>query len=451
MTALRLADSTPRTLVDSADEGGAKHPPITEIARSALAVVALGAIVLSGWAYLVPLSGGVVATGTVAVEANRRSVQSRDGGTIDVLHVKEGSVVEKGDVVVSFDPVEVRANHAVVDHQYLRALAKHARLSAEVDKRGQIDWPDELTGRSDERLVTQLMEHETELLRSNAEFLDGRNEILKSRIAELRNQAEAIKAQITGFEEQVALTRAEEKDVASLVERGFERRPRLLELRRDLAEHVGEVGSLRSSLAGVLEAIQGALREQRNLTHEHLSRVFSELTEAEGMLAELADRRRGTVARLQGTELRAPESGTVVNLQYFGPGAVVGAGQPVFDLVPTPDAMLVRAKVRPEDIDAVRMEQPAQVRVLAYNQHYADPLPGHVSHVSADRLTDRNGENPHYEVFVAISPDVLDHRPEISLQSGMPVDVVLTTEERSFFEYLLSPITRAIFLGFREE
>jgi HlyD family type I secretion membrane fusion protein len=451
MTTLRLADTGGLEANPNAIGRSTVAPPIRGIALSGLIVLVIAASLMTAWSALVPLSGGVVASGQVVVEANRRHVQSRYGGTIDVLRVKEGSFVQRGDIVLSFDATEAKANHAVIDHQYLKALTTHARLTAEVGSKSEIRWPEEIKVRVAEQLVGQLVQHETEVLRANNEFFEGRRSILQSRLKELNNRADALKAQIKGLGEQQGLTKDEEADVANLVQRGYERRPRLLELRRDLAELTGQLGAQQSSLSAVLEAKEGVKRELNNLTNERMSRAFSELSTAESEIAQLGDQRRNTIARLQETDLRAPESGTVVDLKFFGPGAVVNASEPVFDLVPRPDEIQVRAKVRPDNVEVVRIGQEADIRVLAHSQRFARPISGTVSHLSADLLADRNNENPHYEVFITVNKTDLEERPEIVLQPGMPVDVVLKTEERTFFEYLVSPITRWIFLGFRED
>ena len=123
--ALRLAE-IPAEMTD-------RYPPIGPTIRSVLIAVALGVLAFSGWASLLPMSSGVVAPGVFSVEENRRSVASKNGGTIATLHVREGSEVKQGDVVITFDRVQAEANFAIADSRYLSALARRARLRTQTD------------------------------------------------------------------------------------------------------------------------------------------------------------------------------------------------------------------------------------------------------------------------------------------------------------------------------
>ncbi|MBO6560818.1 MAG: HlyD family type I secretion periplasmic adaptor subunit [Nisaea sp.] len=433
------------------DSRSDSYPPIASSVRGVLLFLCLGLLAFAGWAYFLPMAGGVVANGEFSVEANRRSVESKDGGTIATLHVSEGSVVERGDTVVTFDPVQAQANFGIADARYLRALAKRARLKAELSKAAEIAWPEEIRERSGEIFVDQLMDIEKGLLSARWQYLEGRREVLQSNIEELRQRRDGVNAEIASREERLALTRAEEKDVASLVERGYERRPRLLALRRDGAELQGEIDSLRASLLSIQEAENGTRLELANLDYERTMSVAGELTETEGALSDAIEQRMSAASLLENTVLRAPARGTVVDLQFFGSGGVAGPGERIFDLLPAHDALFVRAKLRPTDIDAVHKGQAAEVRLLAINQRFSDPLPGTVTHISADRLTDPSNGATYYEVFVKLTEDALERAKDLKLQAGMPADVVLTTQERTFVEYLLSPVSRALFLGFRED
>lgn len=428
-----------------------KAPPIRSTVMAAIIALGIGVAAFAGWAYLIPMSGGVVGSGEISVESNRREIQSKNGGTIKELRVKEGSTVEKGDVLVVFDRIEAKVNFDVVDGQYLRALARHDRLKAEINDQTDIVWSEELLKRRNEPLVEQVMQLETDLLYARFRHYHGRRDILETRISEFNQRLEAISSQLDGVNEQLRLTREEIESVKNLVKRGYEKKPRLYVLQRQVAEYLGDKGHLLSNLAGVKEGASSAGLELANLAYEKKSAVISDLTQIEARRGELRERLQTVQSTLKNTEVVAPESGTVVEMHFFGEGGVVGPGQPMFDLVPTPDSLLVKARVKITDIDAVYPGQPAQVRLLAYNQRMVDPVYGDVFHISADRLTDPGEQNPHYEVFIKIDEDGTQKFQELKVKPGMPADVVLKTEDRTFLEYLLSPVSRAMFLAFREE
>lgn len=429
-----------------------QHPPIGGTLRTSIAATAVALGALGIWGYAMPMTGGVVASGKVAVEVSRRSVQSRVGGTIQDLRVAEGTKVEKGDVVVVFDRTEAKAEYQLVDSLYVRALAQDARLSAEANDALVIRWPQELIDREVETFAAQVMTAEQDFFDARLRQLTARRDLLNSRIEQLNKRIGAITPQLESIEKQHSLTREEELTVAEMVERGYERRPRLLNLQKTSAALIGQLGALEGNLASMIEEREAARMELFSVGHDAKTEVFRELSQAKASLAELQERRSRAKTLLSQTEVVAPETGTIVDLKFFGEGGVVASGEAIFDLVPTPDALLVTAQVRPTDIDAVSLGQQAQVRLLAFNQRMSEPINGTVEHISADLIEDQKNPNiSYYEVFVRLDKEELAAAGHPALIAGMPIDVVLTTEERTFLEYLLSPIKRSLFLGFREE
>ena len=177
----------------------------------------------------------------------------------------------------------------------------------------------------------------------------------------------------------------------------------------------------------------------------------SDLTATEAQLNDALEQRMTAASQLEDTAVRAPASGAVVDLQFFGPGGVVRPGEAIFDLLPTHDSLFVRARVRPVDIDKVHVNQSAQVRLVNLDRRFSKPMDAKVIHVSADRITTPDNQESFYEAFVKLDPAGHRQVGGQDLQAGMPVDVVLATEERTFVEYLISPVSRALFIGFREE
>jgi membrane fusion protein, epimerase transport system len=132
------------------------------------------------------------------------------------------------------------------------------------------------------------------------------------------------------------------------------------------------------------------------------------------------------------------------------PGGVIGPGEPVLDLVPSGDELVIEAYVEPTDIDAVPVGLPAQVRLTALNQRHTPTLTGKVDQVSADRLEDERSGQPYYLTRVALD----DHQPELeglALHPGMPAEVMIVTGERTTIDYLLKPISASFERALRED
>ena len=144
------------------------------------------------------------------------------------------------------------------------------------------------------------------------------------------------------------------------------------------------------------------------------------------------------------TVVRAPQDGIVVDLRFHTVGGVIGPGEPILDLTPRRDRLIVEARLRPEDIDVVHAGLPAQVRLTAFKQRVTPTVDGEVILVSADRLKDDASGEPYYEARIEIDPASLDALPDAALHPGMPAEAIIITGERTALDYLLAPITQSM-------
>ncbi len=155
--------------------------------------------------------------------------------------------------------------------------------------------------------------------------------------------------------------------------------------------------------------------------------------------------------RLARTTIVAPVSGTVMDLRYKTTGGVIRPGEPVLNIVPAKEKLVIDVRVSPKDVDDVRIGLPAYVIFPSYPQRNMIRVPGRVSIVSADAMVDpRNGEH-YYSAKVQIDTDKLKELdPDIQLTPGMPAEAYIATIERTFLQYVLQPFTFLVERGLRE-
>ena len=168
---------------------------------------------------------------------------------------------------------------------------------------------------------------------------------------------------------------------------------------------------------------------------------------------EIVDTRERVAAAediLRRTEVVAPVSGVVVNLQVHTTGGVIGPGDPLMDLVPGEDTLIIEARLPLTDIDVVRVGLPARVRFTSYNQRSTPSFEGTVSHVSADRIEDRRAQEAFYRVRVELAAGQED-LTALELHPGMPVEVMIRTGERTLLAYLLEPLRDSLGRALRED
>ena len=449
----RLPVPAARRLVGAAEvlPGIEDAPPLGTIGRSATFALAAILLALLAWISAIPLESAVVSQGDLVVETHRKTVQSREGGTVKALHVRDGDRVKAGDVLLEFDRVQAAANVEVYDTQYTRALAQQARLKAEMANASTITWPAELLDRQEESRIAEIMTIEQSFLVSRNREYSGEMSVNLRRIGELQERMRATGAQIVAVGQQLRLIEEEARDIGSLVAKGLARKPQLLALQRALAELTGRQGQLEAERAQLHQAMAGAEQEIENLELRRRSAIIEDLTNVEAAVAESYDRRISARDLLENTEVLAPEDGVVVNLRFFGPRAVVQSGEPILDIVPNEDELVVVSRVRPSDVDALYIGQPAEVRLKSFNQRDVHPVSGYVETISADSLTVQATGETYYEARVKLDQASLAEQPTIKLHPGMPADVVILTGERTVLDYLVSPIARYVYLSFREE
>lgn len=244
---------------------------------------------------------------------------------------------------------------------------------------------------------------------------------------------------------------AEEKAAFEhLLKKQLATKSKVLELRRNEAELRGREGELLASIAKAKEGIAEAREQIQRANGMRLEQASAQLTEASLKRSEVLEQIRAAQDVSERVVVRAPASGMVMNLTKYNSGAVIDPGQELMEIVPDGTGVVVEAHVRPQDIDEVRIGQAARLSFAAFDQNEVPPVPGSVAHVSADRYEDERTGDVYFSVHLAISPEPLKGFDLAKVGPGQPVDVFITTGERTFVSYLVEPIAKSLRRAFRE-
>jgi HlyD family secretion protein len=422
------------------------RPPVRCTVLAGVAALALGFGGFGAWAARAPLAGAVVASGVIAVDGSRKTVQHLEGGIIAELLVREGDRVEAGQVLVRLDDLEARALHDLLEGEYFALRAQEARLEAERDGNEAIVFPAGLDWAPAEILAGQ-----QRIFESGREALAGRIDVLGRRIAQLEAQAAAIEAQRAAGRDQLSLIAEEVGGVRTLVEKGLERRPRLLALERHAAALTGQQGDYANRIAQVREAIAETELEILNARRERVEKAALELREAGMRRAEVQERLTAASVALGRRDVVAPQSGVVLSLRYHTLGGVVPPGGEILDLVPEDGPLVVEVRVFPTDIDTVHPGQPARVALSAYKGRTTPYLDGRVLRVSADALADERTGQHFFRAEIEVDAGQVAVLDTVRLMPGMPVEAFIETGERTLLDYLIQPFTDSFRRAFREQ
>jgi HlyD family type I secretion membrane fusion protein len=447
--ALKAPMPIARPLVDLAGE----KPTSDSMWRSTLAGVAIIALFFGGfgyWAATAPLNGAVVANGVVKVEGNRKSVQHLDGGIVKELRVKEGDKVRAGDVLIILDDSQARAEFEVFTQQHLVLRATEERLKAELASAAGLTMPADLEARAAEPNVVGVWLGQVSQFESRRTSLEGQRKVVKEKIAQLEHQIVGTEAQLKAYRAQLVSVRKELESYKPLLEKGLITLGRYSQIERAGQGIEGQAADAAAAIARARQAIAEQAQQMAQLDNERMTEVTRDLRDTQAKLLEVVPKLANARAVLSRIEIRSPYTGRVVGLAVFSVGGVIARGEKILDVVPEQDSLIVEAQVAVEDISDVRPNMRAEVHLTAYKQRITPVINGDVVSISADRLTDPKTSQPYYVALVRIDKDQLAALPHIQLYPGMPATVMLPTEVRTAFDYLVGPLLQSFDRAFRQ-
>jgi HlyD family secretion protein len=403
------------------------------------------------WSGFAPLESAAIASGVVESESSRKTIQHLEGGIVREILVSDGDVVRNGQTLIALDDTRARAEVQSLQAQLWDAAAREARLEAEQQGQEQLSFPAELeTARSESVSAAAVLTAQRNIFEARRQVFQSQGAVIREKRLQVEKEIEGLKAQQTAVAQRVGIAREELEMVATLVSKGLERRPRLLGLEREVADIEGRRGEIAAHISRAGQVISESLATHLKLESDRQSEIAQSLREAQNQMFQLRERLRAAEDQLSRTEVKAREDGVVTELRVHTPGGVIAAGAPLLDLVPQQDRLIVTARVRPEDIDVIHPGLNADVHLLPYNQRRVPHLKGIVTHVSADRLTDKRTEQPYYTAKIRVQDSQITEQ-DIRIIPGMPAQVFIKTGSGTVALYALRPLLDTFNSAFRED
>ena len=406
---------------------------------------------LGAWAAMAELSGAVIGSGVIAVSNKRQTVQHLEGGIVADLLVRDNQVVEAGQLLVRLDDTRARASLRIIEGRLDLLYAQAARLRAEREGAPAMDIPIALIERMSDATVTDIVEGQIELFKTRRSALNGETEILTQRTTQLNEQTQGIEAQQAAKVRQIELITEELGGLQRLFRQGYAPRTRILELEREAERLRGEAGEHIAEIARINTQIGETELQIIQLHRAREEQATEQLRETQAQVFDLEQRRVAALDEMRRLEIHAPKAGSVVGLSVHTVGGVISPGQPVMDIVPQEDELIVEAQIAPQDVDKIASGSVAVVRLSAFDLRTTPELNGTVLSMSADRLIDETTGMPYYLVRVRIPEIELARLDGLSLLPGMPAEVFINTGQRSALSYLVKPLTDSLAHVFRED
>jgi len=393
--------------LESGEPGRDRRALSRDLRRSRLTLwtTAFALIVFLVWADFAVIDQITRAPGQVIASQRSQVIQSQDGGTIEQLLVKDGDTVDRGQVLVRLEKARSEAS-------YLEARAKSAGLTATVA-----------------RLRAEVFGGEPvfpPMLANYPQFRDNQ-------LVLFRKRKSAIEEEVTALETLVALAQRELEMTQPLLKTGDVSRTEVLRLERQVAEVSAQITNKRNRY------FQDAQAE--------LSKALEDLAGIEQTMAQ-------RITQVDQTELKAPLHGVVKNVRITTRGGVIRPGEEVMQIVPLEDDLLIEARVMPADIAFIKPGLSATVKIDAYDYTIYGDLPGKLTYISPDTLTEdlRQGEQPYYRVRLRTDGRRFSGRPneDLEIQPGMTATVEIRTGSNTVLKYLTKPVVKTLSEALRE-
>ncbi|MCS6897563.1 MAG: HlyD family type I secretion periplasmic adaptor subunit, partial [Nitrospira sp.] len=390
-----------------------------------------------GWIDIV-----ATASGKIIPSGHSKVIQPYETGVIAAIHVQDGQVVRKGDVLIELDPTLNRADHDRALNEYRAAKVEAARLRALVAGRDFFEAPPD----GNEPFV-QLQRR---LLRDQLAEYRAKSEAARQLIQQRRAAVEQTREQIRRLEAVVPIEEERAETLKRLLDHEAATRMDYLQAEAQRIERTQELAVQRQKLQQDLAALEEAEKHSRATVAEFQQARQAELAALETKIVSLAQEvtKAGQKADLQ--RLTAPIDGVVQQLAVHTVGGVVTPAQQLLLIVPQDHALEVEAEVENKDVGFVKEGQPVEVKVATFPFTLYGTIPGQVLTVSDDAVA-VEGVGLVYPARVSLARDAIevDGRP-VRLLPGMAVTVEIKTGQRRVMEYLLSPLLKAVNESLRE-
>ncbi|WP_339033490.1 HlyD family type I secretion periplasmic adaptor subunit [Bradyrhizobium symbiodeficiens] len=419
--------------------------------RSRGVMVAVLAIALIGgcgsWAVHARLTGAVIAQGKVAVRKQVKLIQHRDGGIVAEILVANGDAVKAGDILVRLDETQTKAELGVLKGQRAELEGRRARHLAERDGATAIRFDSRF---EHDPFTAEIARGEIRLFNENLAVREARRDQLSLQIGQFEEQVRGLTAQQEANSNERKMVKEDLERLTPLYNKGFIEIGKIRTMERDLVKIDGLKGEIDANIARVKGQISESRIKIIELDQQARTDGQRDLREVDGKLAELQERIVASLDRLSRMVIRSPIPGTVNELAVNSVNGVIAPKETLMSIVPESADLVVEAKLSPTDIDQATTGQSARLRFSSFNQRTTPEVAGTVETIGAAATLDQASGQTYYlsTIVIAGGEKQVAGKPIVP---GMPVEVFLTTGDRTALSYLMKPFTDQMMKSFREE
>lgn len=411
--------------------------------RIGLVALTLTFVLLLAWAALAPLRSAVVATGRLTAAAENQTIEHLDGGLIDEVLVRDGDQVSAGQILLRLDPNPLRIQRDNADSQLFEIQANLERLAAERDGLDELTFSSRLSEETETDFERDILATQQALFETRRKAAAAEHAMLVQRAKQADNQIDGLEELVGTLRKRVALLDEDLKGLRRLKSDNLVSATKLRETERRRTELVGEIAEREGEIASLGETVSENRQRIELRKREFQRDVAIELREVQAKAISLTAARQAVADKLSRIDIKAPADGTVKGFDIVTTGAVINAGDPIMEIVPTDKRYRVQARISPMDVDALHPGMQAEIRLSAIDGSRNFPvIHADLRGVSADVFTSEYRDEAYYKALFAIGDQSMAvlNEENARLVPGMPVDLYIKTGERTFLDYLTRPL-----------
>lgn len=393
------------------------------------------------WANLATLDEITRGQGRVVPSSEVQVIQHQEGGTIQALLVKEGDTVEAGQILMQLSDVGASSELGSTNARMMGLKAKAMRLQAEAEGKATLEFDDVMI-----EAIPQTVQEELNSFRANRAQIDSQKSVYQSQLSQRRGEVSEINTRINDIQRVISLTNEEMDMLKPLVDRGSAPKRDVLQLEQQLAQQRSELNGLRASLPRANSAINEAQARLSDIETTFKTKAQNDLTSALIDIKTLEQQMPALQDRKTRTEIRSPVKGIIkdIRIQTDEGSGVIKPGEPIMEVVPVDDQLVVEANIRPADIAFLHPGQRATVKITAYDFSIYGGLKGELVGISADTITNEKGES-FYQIRVVTDENTIKRNGNnLPIIPGMVASVDILTGEKTVMEYIMKPLIKTL-------
>ncbi len=401
-------------------------------------------IVLGTWANYAVLDEVTRGEGRVIPSSKTQIIQNLEGGILAEILVREGDIVEKGDILVRIDNTAAQATYRDAQSRFYALQATVERLKAEREGR-EMALSEEILADAPIAAADQisLFQARKRQLKAQIAVLEAQAKQRKQETAEMRSRRKQLERSLQLAREELSITQP-------LARSGVVARIDLIRIERQVADLEGEINTIRLTIPRLQTAAKEAKQRVQEVVLSAKTDISNELNRVRAEFNSVTETLLAGEDRVTRTAVRSRVRGTVKEIKQNTVGGVIRPGEDIIEIVPLDDTLLVEAQIRPADIAFLRPGQESMIKIAAYDFSIYGGLKASVEHISADTIKDEQGEN-FYRVRLRTAQNSLVHRGnELPIIPGMTATIEILTGKKSVLDYIMKPILKARDRALRE-